>query len=234
VTFDAIMVGSGVLWTLAYLLIIRQGFLDRTYGMPLVALCANISWEFIFAFVYPHDLPQRAVNVVWFSLDVVILFLLYGPREFAGLSRRLFYIGFALALATAFGAVLAVTLEFDDFDGAYSVFGQNSMMSILLRSDALREEVAARAISVDSNTQDGRHSARVFRLLLLQPSLRQLDPAALPLRGHPSLRRHLRRPSTDPLTVTPSAKLLILARQLLPERAWDGLVGLFYPRPAGR
>ncbi len=101
--------------------------------MPLVALCANMSWEFIFAFVYPHDLPQRAVNVVWFSLDVVILFqlLLYGPREFAGLSRRLFYIGFALALATAFGAVLAVTLEFDDFDGAYSVFGQNSMMSIL-------------------------------------------------------------------------------------------------------
>ncbi len=127
------MVGSGVLWTLAYLLIIRQGFLDRTYGMPLVALCANISWEFIFAFVYPHDLPQRAVNVVWFSLDVVILFqlLLYGPREFAGLSRRLFYIGFALALATAFGAVRAVTLMFDDFDGAYSAFGQNLMMSVL-------------------------------------------------------------------------------------------------------
>ncbi len=45
--------------------------------------------------------------------------------------------------------------------------------------------------------------------------------------------RDLRRPSTDPLTVTPSAKLLILARQLLPERAWDGLVGLFYPRSAG-
>jgi NAD(P)-dependent dehydrogenase (short-subunit alcohol dehydrogenase family) len=34
-------------------------------------------------------------------------------------------------------------------------------------------------------------------------------------------------------TVTPSAKLLISARRLLPDRAWDGLVGLFYPRPAG-
>ena len=132
-TFDAILVGSGVLWTLAYLLIIRRGFLDRTYGMPLAALCANLSWEFIFAFVYPHDLPQRAVNVVWFSFDVVILaqLLLYGPREFANLPRRLFYAGFALALATAFGAVLTVTLEFDDFDGAYSAFGQNLMMSIL-------------------------------------------------------------------------------------------------------
>jgi hypothetical protein len=133
VLFDAIMVGSGVLWTLTYLLIIRQGFLHRTYGMPLVALCANISWEFIFAFVYPHDLPQRAVNVVWLSFDVVILvqLLLYGPREFATLPRRLFYAAFALALATAFGAVLTVTLQFDDSDGVYSAFGQNLMMSIL-------------------------------------------------------------------------------------------------------
>jgi hypothetical protein len=132
-TFDGILVGSGVLWTLTYLLIIRQGFLDRTYGMPLAALCVNLSWEFIFAFVYPHDLPQRAVNVVWFSFDLVILgqVLLYGPREFGNLSRRLFYAGFALALGTAFGAVLATTLEFDDFDGAYSAFGQNLMMSIL-------------------------------------------------------------------------------------------------------
>jgi hypothetical protein len=132
-TFDGILVGSGVLWTLTYLLIIRQGFLDRTYGMPLAALCANLSWEFIFAFVYPHDLPQRAVNVVWFSFDLVILgqLLLYGAREFGNLSRRLFYAGFALALGTAFGAVLATTLEFDDFDGVYSAFGQNLMMSIL-------------------------------------------------------------------------------------------------------
>jgi hypothetical protein len=132
-TFDAILVASGVLWTLAYLQIIRQGFLDSTYGMPLAALCANISWEFIFSFVYPHDLPQRAVDIVWFSFDLVILcqLLLYGPREFSGLSRRSFYGVFALALASAFGAVLAVTLEFDDFDGAYSAFGQNLMMSIL-------------------------------------------------------------------------------------------------------
>ena len=132
-TFDAILVGSGVLWTLAYLLIIRQGFVDRTYGMPLAALCANISWEFIFAFVYPHDLPQRVVNVVWFSFDLVILaqLLLYGPREFAALPRRLFYAAFGLALATAFGAVLTITLQLDDFDGAYSAFGQNLMMSIL-------------------------------------------------------------------------------------------------------
>ena len=34
-------------------------------------------------------------------------------------------------------------------------------------------------------------------------------------------------------TVTPSARVLISARHLLPDRAWDGLLGLFYPRPGG-
>jgi len=34
-------------------------------------------------------------------------------------------------------------------------------------------------------------------------------------------------------TVTPSAKLLISARRLLPDRVWNVLLGLFYPRPGG-
>ena len=34
-------------------------------------------------------------------------------------------------------------------------------------------------------------------------------------------------------TVTLSASVLISARRLLPDRAWDGLLGLFYPRPGG-
>ena len=131
--FDAVMVGSGVFWTLTYLLIIRQGFRDRTYGMPLAALCANLSWELIFSFVHPHDPLQRSVNIVWFAFDLVILFqvLRYGPREFPGLPVRLFYALFGLALVTGFGTVLTITLEFGDFDAAYSAFGQNLMMSAL-------------------------------------------------------------------------------------------------------
>jgi NAD(P)-dependent dehydrogenase (short-subunit alcohol dehydrogenase family) len=41
------------------------------------------------------------------------------------------------------------------------------------------------------------------------------------------------RPRTR-YTVTRSAKLLILARQLLPDRTWDTLVGVFIPGPADR
>jgi hypothetical protein len=131
--FDILLVGSGVLWTITYLLIIRRGFLDHTYGMPLVALCANLSWEFIFSFVFPHGPVQRPVNIVWFFFDLIILYQLlrYGPREFPRLPKKLFYGMVALALFTAFFTVVFITLEFEDFDGAYSAFGQNLMMSVL-------------------------------------------------------------------------------------------------------
>ena len=35
----ALLVSSGLMWLLTYLLINRQSCRDRTYGMPLAALC---------------------------------------------------------------------------------------------------------------------------------------------------------------------------------------------------
>lgn len=130
--FTILMLGSGAFWTVTYLLIIRRSLLDHTYGMPLVALCANISWEFLFSFIYPPSIIQHIVNLIWFSLDVVILtqLLRYGPREVADLPKRVFYTGVSLALATSFCAVLLVTVEFHD-SGVYAAFGQNLMMSVL-------------------------------------------------------------------------------------------------------
>lgn len=126
-----LQIGSGVFWTAAYVLIIRLGFRDKTYGMPIAALCANISWEFIFSFLYPHAPPQNSISVIWFAFDLVIVFqtLRFGKFEFA--VPALFYPAFVLALLVSFGAVLAITFEFNDWDGKYAAFGQNLMMSIL-------------------------------------------------------------------------------------------------------
>jgi drug/metabolite transporter superfamily protein YnfA len=70
---------------------------------------------------------------VWFSLDLIILYQLlrFGPREFLRLPKKLFYGMVALALSTAFFTVVAITLEFEDFDGVYSAFGGNLLMSVL-------------------------------------------------------------------------------------------------------
>ncbi|MCE8424243.1 MAG: hypothetical protein J5U17_00515 [Candidatus Methanoperedens sp.] len=131
--YTELMIVGGIFWSLTYILVIRHGFKDKTYGIPLGALCANISWEAIFSFIHPHSPPQLYINYIWFFLDVIIIlqFLKYGKSEFPKFSIRQFYFTFLMALTTAFFLVLFITYEFNDFKGAYTAFGQNLMMSIL-------------------------------------------------------------------------------------------------------
>ena len=139
----ALRVGSGIFWSLAYILIIRQGFRDRTYGMPVAALCANMAWEFIFSFILPHEPPQYYVNLAWFFVDLAILYQVcrFGPGELQNfIPRKLFFPALAAGIAAAFLLILFITREFDDADGKYSAFGQNLMMSILFVAMFLRRQ----------------------------------------------------------------------------------------------
>lgn len=131
--FQALFVVVGVLWTVAYLLIIRRGFLDRTYGMPMAALCANVSWEFLYAFIWPQSAPEVAVNVTWFAFDLVLIgqFLRHGPAEHPEISRTALHCGFALGLATAFPIVMLVCRDLNQGRGGYAAFGMDLMMAIL-------------------------------------------------------------------------------------------------------
>jgi len=131
--FTEIMMIGGLFWSATYILIIRRGFKDKTFGIPMAALCANISWEAIFSFLYPHDAPQLYVNYIWFSLDVVIVmqFLKYGKKEFPNIPRWQLYAVFALGVSIAVPMILSVNYELEDNVGAYAAFGQNLMMSVL-------------------------------------------------------------------------------------------------------
>jgi hypothetical protein len=149
--FTEIMMIGGVFWSATYILIIRRGFKDKTFGMPMAALCANISWEVIFSFLTPHDIPQLYVNYIWFSLDVVIViqFLKYGRKEFTKISRGQFYASFVLGLLIAIPMILAVNYELKDNIGAYAAFGQNLMMSVLFVTMLMnREDIKGQSIYI--------------------------------------------------------------------------------------
>ena len=126
----ALALASGLFWTLTYVLVIRQGLADRTYGMPLVALCANLAWEFIFSVVRPHHGVQHGVDIAWLCLDLGIAYtaLRYGPREFPYLSRPAFYAGLAGTFALSYLGVDLVCRQFDGGRGGYAAFGQNLMI----------------------------------------------------------------------------------------------------------
>ncbi|MFJ8262987.1 hypothetical protein ACIQ4I_13705 [Rummeliibacillus sp. NPDC094406] len=132
-----LQLGTGLFWIFAYILIIKRGFQDKNYGMPMVAICANISWEFIFTFIFPNQGPQIIITFIWFLLDIIILFqyLIYGLKEIKkGTSVEYFYLSFFITLALSFLIIVAMTYEFNDVEGKYAAFSQNLMMSGLFIS----------------------------------------------------------------------------------------------------
>lgn len=128
-----ILIVGGIFWILTYVFIISKGYKDKTYGMPLFALCANISWEFIFSFLLPHSPPQLYINYLWFALDVVIVFQFFKcyRNEFPNLSSLTLCIVFGISVATAFSIILSGGIFLGDVDGVYAAFGQNLLMSVL-------------------------------------------------------------------------------------------------------
>jgi hypothetical protein len=128
-----ILLAGGIFWILTYLIIISKGFKDRSYGMPLIALCANISWEFIFSFVLPSSPPQLFINYLWFGLDAIIVFQFfkYRKNESSALSSRKIYTAFGLLTITAFSVILSGAVFLGDLKGVYAAFGQNLLMSVL-------------------------------------------------------------------------------------------------------
>jgi hypothetical protein len=123
----------GLLWLVAYVLIIRRGFLDRTYGMPLVPLCVNFAYELIFGAVWPDDFPVYITNLVWAGLDAVMVYqyLRFGRDEWpAHYPKRLFYPTFAVVLAMAAISIVTITIDAkDQHGGNLTGWGAQLMLS---------------------------------------------------------------------------------------------------------
>jgi hypothetical protein len=167
-------VTSGIFWSITYLLIIKRGFQDKACGMPLAALCLNISWEFLFSFVFiPHSI-QRAINIAWFILDLVIVvqYLRYEhARRPADWSSPFFYAVFVFILTPAFLTVLLVTREFSNPGGYYTAFGQNLLMSILfIRMLLDRKDLAGQSLYIGAAKMIGTLCASLTVFLIIPDS----------------------------------------------------------------
>lgn len=122
-------------WLVAYVGIIRRGFADRTYGVPLPALVANLSWEFAYGFLLdPLGDYFHTSSIPGFLVDTVIAgqAWAYGPAQFEDSAMgRYFKPLFLLWLAVAFPVTYFGFLDLNDPDGEYTGFGINLMMSII-------------------------------------------------------------------------------------------------------
>src|SRR5262249_17979645 len=75
---------ADVLWMLAYIFAIRAGFHDHSYGVPMLAVCLNFSWEFVFSIIIrPESKLRLTLTLLWLAIDTVILYQLvrWGKAE---------------------------------------------------------------------------------------------------------------------------------------------------------
>lgn len=123
----------GAFWLAAYVLAIRRANLDERNGIPAIAVAFNFAWEFNFSLIVFHAEWQRPFNFAWLLLDLYIVrqVLRYGPTDYPELSRREFKAMFFAALAFALLLLPAVTLDIDDYYGAFTGLGVNCLMSLM-------------------------------------------------------------------------------------------------------
>jgi hypothetical protein len=135
-----------IFWTLAYVLIIRRGFKERTYGMPALALCANFAWEVLFSlYPAPYKLNHYG-NVIWIIADVLILYtcLRFGPAEVTEpLLKRWFRLLTLAGVAYVFVLEWAFVCQGQDSYGIVIGFAQDLLMAALFlgmyrKRDSLR------------------------------------------------------------------------------------------------
>jgi hypothetical protein len=130
-----------IFWTITYVLIIIECSRDKIYGIPLPAVCANLSWEIIFSVGPFFDTLARLSVGVWLVLDLVIFsqYIRFWRTDYPkNLSRHLFMPMLSGTALFSFGIIFLSLLNRDDRVILLVPFGQNFMMSVLFVSMFLR------------------------------------------------------------------------------------------------
>lgn len=134
----------GLSWTIVYLLVIYRSFKDKQCGMPSVAMAFNLSWEFLYSFMF-YDAQsnlQLWINRVWFVFDVLIFvaFLMYGAKQWNKLYQKFFFPYAVAIVLAAFSLLYFLQLDFGDSAITYSAFIMNVLMSWMFITMFLKQQ----------------------------------------------------------------------------------------------
>ena len=135
-TIAAILAIAGsIFWLVAYVLMFRKGLQDSTYGIPLLAIMLNFTWEIIYTAIYPPSARWELwLRLLWLAVDAPNVWLLVW---FGRASQKIPYIrvNYYLVLGLTFFLCFVGHLSYHDemaFMGAtQSAYLINYIMSVL-------------------------------------------------------------------------------------------------------
>lgn len=163
-----------LLWIATFVLIIRRGFKDNTFGMPVIAAVVNLVWDAIVSVVYPAPVPQVYFEVLFAAFDIVILYqvLKHWRFEFPNVTPSTFFAFIGLAFITAIALILGVRFEFRDFSSVYSGYAGNLMGSILFVGMAIgRSDLRGQSLYIALTKWLGTGAASLGSVIFQLPNL---------------------------------------------------------------
>jgi hypothetical protein len=159
-TSNAFLQVAGSLWTICYILMLRESRRTRTYGMPLFVLAMNFAWEIIYALYVVEANLEFTVFGVWLLIDcgLVYYMLKYGKHEWDQ----------APFVANNLGTILAVMI-------LYCALGQYAFAKWWIDNDmGKREGKFYRGVVGPDITELGFWSSALAQAYLGVASLAQL------------------------------------------------------------
>ncbi|ORY58490.1 uncharacterized protein BCR38DRAFT_447456 [Pseudomassariella vexata] len=91
IPLSTLFLGTGVLfWVLTYILMTRRGLATQSYGMPIVGLAINVSWEIIYGFYVAEAWLEKSGFLFWLLLDLGVIYttVRYAPLEWRDGGRQ--------------------------------------------------------------------------------------------------------------------------------------------------
>lgn len=114
---DTATLVQGVCWAINYGNAIYRSVKDRTYGMAILPLCCNLSWEFVYTVIYrSQNVYEHIVISTWLILNVIMMgcAIKFAPNEWGHaplVQRTLPFIFLAGTIAFVMGQLaLAATV----------------------------------------------------------------------------------------------------------------------------
>jgi|GEM_PF-1178360 len=122
-------------WLAAYVLVIVQGHKQASYGVPLIAVCLNFTWELMDSFFLPDPVAiWKVIDRSWLLVDLLIVsqLLRYGKaQQLWPELRRAFTVLVPVLLCLALVGQYAWVTTFHDTLGIVLAFVINLIMSAL-------------------------------------------------------------------------------------------------------
>jgi len=142
---------STTAWAVAYGLMIRRGLRDHSYGMPMIALCLNVSWEAYFTFFADLPMAARAGNGAFLLFDLGVLYTCFrfGRKDFDWpLLTGHFTAILTATLGIAFVLVYVFISSFNDYGILITLLLQLNYSTLLIAMLIRRNSVKGQSLYI--------------------------------------------------------------------------------------